>query len=462
MPKKRSHSPPNLIYYGGYPISIFSYQFEKKRKFSSKFSGKHCNFALEELKKNLNVFIFYIFIMAVINVKLSKKYTNNDGEYPIVYCLSHKSRTCDITSGFFCFEKYFLKGNNDKYVSYHKKDSKEINQEITQTLLNLKDKLKGLGTNVDSMNAPEIKKYLISDEVKKSKGMKFMDYARSIIGYYEFNTRASLEQTLKLLVDFFNGKDFYFDDITSGVLRNLEYAWKQQSKSINTRGIHFRNLRLIFNRAIADEVTEKYPFKSFKIKSVRKAKKEFPLESFNKLKNLTFTENEVLKEQTRDVFLLSFYLCGANLNDIYYWTSENLKKNKIIFVRNKIKRFEPEKVEITLQPEALDLLNKYKGKKHLFSFADNYKNYKTFKDNVAKRIRSFRQLVDFDDLTMYYARYSWATYADKIGVDRSVIGKSLGHQEQSVAGRFYIVYEWAKTDIANRQVIDYTLGKHRA
>ena len=59
---------------------------------------------------------------------------------------------------------------------------------------------------------------------------------------------------------------------------------------------------------------------------------------------------------------------------------------------------------------------------------------------------------------MYYARYSWATIADKIGIDEKVIDKSIGHVPTTVAGKFYITYDWDRTDQANRKVIDYVLS----
>jgi integrase len=66
-------------------------------------------------------------------------------------------------------------------------------------------------------------------------------------------------------------------------------------------------------------------------------------------------------------------------------------------------------------------------------------------------------MIGVPNLTMYYARYSWATYASKIGVDESVIGKALGHTDVSLAGSRYISFDWSRVDDANRKVIDYTI-----
>lgn len=67
--------------------------------------------------------------------------------------------------------------------------------------------------------------------------------------------------------------------------------------------------------------------------------------------------------------------------------------------------------------------------------------------------------INYPEITFYYARYSWATYDDQLGIDEKVISKSLGHTDQSVAGRHYISYDWKRTDEANRKVIDFVNGK---
>ena len=57
--------------------------------------------------------------------------------------------------------------------------------------------------------------------------------------------------------------------------------------------------------------------------------------------------------------------------------------------------------------------------------------------------------------TLYWARYSWATYASKIGIPDYIISKALGHADATMAQRKYISFDWSKVDDANRKVIDY-------
>ncbi len=396
----------------------------------------------------------------VIKIKLSKKYTKDGGKYPVVVSVSKDGKTVDIPTSVSCNEKDFVcDGKNGIYIKKNVENSYYYNNELNQLLLTYNQKIQQLGQSaISKMSVVDIKHYLLSEQIEAIGTPTFIEYARKQLPTYKGQSQKLMEHTINIVEEFFNGRPMFFDDITAGVLRQIDEHW-QKTKSINTRGIYFRNIRAIFNRAIDDEITTNYPFRKFKIKSTPKKKHEFPIESLRKLANLEFSKTDNLKELARDVFMLSFFLCGANLKDIYNLTQDNYKKGKICFVRTKIKRFEPERVEITLQPEAKAILEKYKGSQHLFSFADKYQNYDTFINNIDKRIRLLRNDIDFEDLTLYYARYTWATIAFKQGVDEKIISKSLGHQDTTVAGKFYILYDWSLTDRANRKVIDYVFAK---
>lgn len=391
----------------------------------------------------------------VIDIKLNKNHLNKYGEYPVVVSVSHNTKTAFIPTGISVEEKNFVGGAKGVYIK-RIPNTDEINSQLHSMLIDFQNKACGLKPyELDKMTVTDIKKFLLSEQTALSERPTFIEYARSIENKYKGSTQKLVHRTIEVLCEYWNGRPVFFDDITTGMLRDIDDELARKGNSLNTRAIYFRHFRAIINRAIDDGITVNYPFRAFKIKSTAKKKHELPVECLRKLAQLTFAPSENLKELARDLFMLSFYLCGVNLKDIYNWKKNKLKNGKICFVRYKIRRFEPETVEITLQPEAQALLDKYCGKEYLFSFAETYPNYDTFIGNVDKRIRLLRKDIDFDELTLYYARYSWATIAYKCGVDEKTISKSLGHQDTTVAGKFYILYDWSLTDEANRRVIDY-------
>ena len=62
-------------------------------------------------------------------------------------------------------------------------------------------------------------------------------------------------------------------------------------------------------------------------------------------------------------------------------------------------------------------------------------------------------------MSSYYNRYSWATFASEIGISLETIGRALGHSvwEKTVTA-VYVKYDNKKIDEANRKVIDYMNG----
>ena len=100
--------------------------------------------------------------------------------------------------------------------------------------------------------------------------------------------------------------------------------------------------------------------------------------------------------------------------------------------------------EITLTDKAMDILRLYgydKKKKFDFLFPIIKRDYDPLlmeKDmynaqrNTNKNLQRIAKDLGLDvHLTTYVARHSWATIADKLGVDRRIISQGLGHTSLS-------------------------------
>lgn len=384
---------------------------------------------------------------------------NKKGEYPIVFQLTHKSQNTTIPAGVSIKESDY-NGDERKFLKHSSAYAKTLNTELYDALLSFKQKLLALKKDkLDVMTVIDVKHYLLTDEDTVRNSNSFTEYARKHIQKYTGRTLDSYKRTLDLIDKYFHGNTIYFEDLTAGVLHSLDYEWSK-TMNMNSRAVYFRNLRAIINRAIDDEITTNYPFRKFKIKSVHKEKDFLPVEFMKKLIELEIPTQNKLLQLTKDMFLLSFYLCGVNINDIFAWKKDVLQNGRVIFVRKKIAHHEPDPIKLELQPEAMEIIEKYKGEVFLVNLAETYQtNYENFNSYLKHRIKEIGKRIGYPALSMYYARYSWATYADQLGIDEKVISKSLGHTDQSVAGRHYISYDWKRTDEANRKVIDYVLAQ---
>jgi integrase len=167
---------------------------------------------------------------------------------------------------------------------------------------------------------------------------------------------------------------------------------------------------------------------------------------------MTYEPKQVGLQMARDIAMMSFYLCGANLLDLY---DMGMPKNgECVFVRHKIEHRYQRDIHIRIEPELAALVDRWKGDGMLLTFKATYLNYDGFRHKIAHRLRELSMDLGFD-LNMAKVRRTWATIAASLDVPDRVIDKSMGHVDSTIKDRHYEQYDWNRTAEANRKVIDY-------
>ena len=157
--------------------------------------------------------------------------------------------------------------------------------------------------------------------------------------------------------------------------------------------------------------------------------------------------------KARDIALISFYLCGANLLDLYEMDAP--KNGEVVFVRHKISNgADIRPLHIHIEPELQELLAKYNGSGSLLSFKASSPNYDTFQRRVCRLLEGVSKIVGFN-VSMAKVRRTWSSIAGSLDIPDRVIDKSIGHVDSSVKDKHYEQYDWSRTARANRQVIDH-------
>jgi integrase len=151
-----------------------------------------------------------------------------------------------------------------------------------------------------------------------------------------------------------------------------------------------------------------------------------------------------------DLFKLSFYLIGINIIDLLHLN--NIYKGRVEYNRAKTKRLYSIKVE----PEAMAIIEKYRGKDYLLSYMDTNVTYRTVYKHLQKTLAESKDMFGVDELTTYWARHTWATIASELDIPKDTIAAALGHGGNSVTD-IYINFDIKKVDEANRKVLDYVL-----
>ena len=162
----------------------------------------------------------------------------------------------------------------------------------------------------------------------------------------------------------------------------------------------------------------------------------------------------------KDVFLLSFYLIGINTADLYYLAPESLKNGIINYNRCKTDstRQDGAPMSVRVEPEADELLLQHKGRRLLFDFADRYSTHQNFNKNVNKGLKEIGDAIGVSDLSTYYARHTWATFArNECGVEKATVHEALNHapDKSERITDIYVKRDWSHVWEANRKVLDY-------
>lgn len=251
-----------------------------------------------------------------------------------------------------------------------------------------------------------------------------------------WNTIAQFDKTSETLL---------LDDISRDWLERYNLFLLNIGNCHNTRTVRIRHIAAVFNYAIDNELTTNYPFRRLDLSIEPTKKRDLKVEELRGV----FSAN--VKEKDRkllDAFKVMFLLIGINVHDLYNLTRDNIVDGRLEYKRLKTGK----QYSILIQPEVIEIMNRYPGKDRLFSFCEHYANASSFAmvtNILLKKIRA--------GLTTYYARHTWATLAFKLGVSKDTISLALGHSFGARVTGTYINADLSRVDEANRKVIDYVL-----
>lgn len=265
------------------------------------------------------------------------------------------------------------------------------------------------------------------------------------------HTRDLYEVTLRRLQAFSIEKPLNklrFEDINKEWLMKFDNFLARTAPSANARAIHLRNLRAVCNFAIDNGITNNYPFRRFKIRQEKTRKRNFDVETLREIFNHQCAEE--WQQKYLDFFKLTFMLIGINCVDLC--RLEKVSRGYVHYKRAKTHK----EYSIKVEPEAQELIDRYRGKGQLLNHLDTNRSYRCFYMSLCKGLKAIREQLGLEALTSYWARHSWATIAASLDIPKDTIAAALGHGSNSVTD-IYIEFDMRKVDEANRKVLDWVL-----
>lgn len=393
---------------------------------------------------------------------LDRRNAKKDGTFPIKIYLRNKREILIHT-------EYSALPDNFEDGYFNKKESnfKVKNTKLRSLLSQVETEMVSLSASgkLKSMEDKELRSHLTNAlfGVKQEYSPKqtFEDCLNDMIKTKQNKGTVQTYITTRNTVESFDPK-CTLESMDINWLYSFDKWMKLKEWKTNYRSFHLRNIRAVFNYAINNDLTTLYPFRKFRIKQEETSKRCLDVEQLRMLMKYECEEYQV---KYRDLFVLMFYLIGINAGDLLTLKPDNYYNGRIEYHRKKTNKYYSIKVE----PEAMELINKYKGEEYLLCFMDGNKDYK----DILKQFNTQLKLIGslersgrggkkerkpiFSNISSYWSRHTWATIAADLEIPIETISMALGHKAGYKITNIYIKFNSKKIDEANRKIIDYVL-----
>lgn len=255
------------------------------------------------------------------------------------------------------------------------------------------------------------------------------------------------------LIEEYDGQA-YMDEVNVPWLEKFSAFMKSKRLRTNSISLYMTCIRRVFNHEIDNGADLQYPFRKFHLNREKTRKRNLSVERLRALRDANVPGRGA---GYRDFFMLSFYLIGINMADLY--GDCVIENGRLEYRRAKTGRLYSIKVE----PEAIAIIERYGGDLAHFDFQriSGIKNAASFCFSLNTSLRKVKDdsgHVIEPDLTWYWARHTWATIAASLDIPKETISAALGHEIGSPITSIYIDFNQKKVDEANRKVIDYVNG----
>lgn len=385
-------------------------------------------------------------------------YKKSDGTIRAVIRLTHKRKTKPIKTEIYVTPADLTKKGKLKNIS--------INDDLNSLIKHYQIKIRKLGNRINQMDIDQLYEYLTksSDEM-----IDFIAFGRKV-------AISTYNSALNSLVEFLGTESIDINEIKSSLLKEYS-AWylrqhktkKNIKKGTGERGLelyltNFKTIISLAKKEFNDEDegiirVRVSPFNKLKLQKPEKPKKRaLTVENIIQIRDVEINKLQKRKLLARDIFMLSFYLCGINSIDLF--NSPKIDSGRITYRRSKTTQTRKDGAEISIkiENEASILMKRYVVSEK-FIFNKLYRSPENFNKALNIGLKQLGKQIKIEGLTYYAARHSWATIAaNKCKIDIYTIHQALNHANKDMeVTEGYIDNDWSAIDEANRKVLDYLL-----
>jgi hypothetical protein len=294
--------------------------------------------------------------MATVSAKVFAHHKKTDGTYNVKICVYHKNERKFIDTNYYVVKKQL----NTKL----KIKDNFVNDLIDDQLKGYRKVISELGDRLSFFTAESLRDFLRD----KDSDIDFIKFCSSHIETSEAEGRMGTAHNHRVirnsLIDYFHRPSVSITEINSNMLSSYEHYLRgerimkrdngqggiKQTKlnGLSDSGLHnhMRDLRTLFNAArnlynnedLGIYRIKHYPFKKYKVGSPPLTRKRNNTLEQVRLVRDAICESGSRAELAKDMYMLSFYLCGMNAVDIYSLTKRDIRNGRIDYNRSKTQR----------------------------------------------------------------------------------------------------------------------------
>ena len=265
-------------------------------------------------------------------------------------------------------------------------------------------------------------------------------------------------QTLSSLMRFRGDQDLSFDTVTPMFALTYETWLRSQHLCRNSSSFYLRNLRSIYNKAVAAGLTtDSHPFLHVYTGIDKTAKRALTKTDITRIKEAALSHRPIL-DFARDMFMLSFYLRGISPIDLAHLRKTDISQGTLFYTRSKT----GQQMQVRIVPDIQRILDKYADthtqyllpliKREDGTEQAQYRNSCQAINRNLKKLSAHLQLTS--PLTLYVARHSWASIAQSSHVPIHVISGAMGHDSEVTTQIYLASIQTSQIDEANSMIID--------
>jgi site-specific recombinase XerD len=394
-----------------------------------------------------------------ITVKLDKRYRLSNGKYPVKLSIARNGKTLYLPLGIEVREEDWDKsGKNQNYIKNVKERTAlnmHIRSRLSQAEQTIRDlQVKGLLRRFDNK---QLIAYLSSDRTNTEHNQFFQYQAEKCLEEKTNpDTVDTYESAIKALKKHYDYPNLLVQDIDRRFIDDFRKKLTDEGLKTNTIGNYILRIKAIYNFAYHNGDIDT-PFPRIPLRKERTKKRSLLVEQIRLLKDCKATR---IQRKHIDIFMLILYMRGINMKDLSELMVSDMRNGRIEYDRDKTGKH----LEIKLEPEMMEIINKYKGREHLLNVFDGHspeeKYHKRYGNNMRMTIRKACEKIGLDEkISAYWARHTWSSLAVEIGIDVAYVSAGLSHSHGEPITQVYIQYRQKKIDEDSRRVMDYILQK---